>query len=242
MQRAQSSEISVVIPVGPLPHHRRWLQEAIDSVSAQTVLPYALVIVDDMAGIEAGEFNFDALKEDVDLVVIYPTWRIGVSAAFNEGVIAGPTEYTLMLGSDDTLEPDAIHAVHDAIMREGNNAGRCYFSLPVRYMETGEVQFQPCNAAVVSKSLWRLNGGFPPEGGAGACDALLLSAMMGAKGEAGSIVSVADKPLYNVRTHADMDTRIRGPLQGGAIIEIRNWYTANWTKPEWATRRGIFEE
>lgn len=234
MSKPEASDISIVIPVGPLPHHKRWLQDTIDSIAAQTVMPHAVVIIDDMAGLKIGEHNWDALKEDVDLFAIYPTWRIGVSAAFNEGVISGPTEFSIMLGSDDTLEPEAVELAQAAIAREGANAGRSYFAYNVRYMETGAEQSAPCNAAIVSKSLWKLNGGFPPEGGAGACDALLLSAMMGAKGDAGYIVPVADKPLYNVRTHPDMDTRTRSALIGGtSILEIRNWYTQNWRHPEW---------
>lgn len=233
--------LRVVIPVGPLQHHKEWLQEAIDSVLGQTILPGEILIIDDMSDITEADYHNAFMRHNgfgdygISVSIWQNCWRMGVAACFNQGVMYySPCEYTLMLGSDDTLEPFAIERAKDYIeMAEFvGKAGKTYFGFPIRYMDDNSEQNLPCNAAVVSKSLWRLTGGFPPEASAGACDALLLSCMIAHSPRAGFIQMIGKEPLYNVRRHEHTDTREHGGLWS-ELINIRNWATERWQPPQW---------
>lgn len=214
--------VTVAIPVGPEKRHAAYLDEALESVYRQTVQPF-LVIVDDMHGLPQG---YGGAR------VWHAPWRLGVPAAFNAGVALAPSEFVLMMGADDTLEPDCIERVVGAIERVGEGAcKRGMLYLPLRYMDTSEEQSLACNAAVVSKTLWRNTGGFAPETAVGACDTMFVTLLM-AHPEAGEIYPVGGKPLYNYRRHAETDTASRGAWQG-LIFTARDLLAREWKQPNW---------
>lgn len=227
--------VSIVIPVGPLPAHRQWLDDAVASALAQTV-PANVLLIDDMAGIPWSDpqglwngWDFRsgppfAMAQDYPGVMVWRSpWRLGIPAAFNVGVAQAPDEEVLMLGADDVLESDAIESYVETSSRDAPEVrANTYYSLPVRYMDTGVVQYEPCNAAVVSKTLWRSTGGFPPESASGAPDAAFLSQIW--RSERFRVRCVSDRPLYNYRVHLASDTAARGPWQG-VILETRNLLT-----------------
>lgn len=241
--------ITIGIPVGPYRHHKRFLREAYESARAAD--PDCILIVDDMADVTPGDLGrpddrWISAKVGPNLTG-YSTlfnaprtrrfllpWRTGVAGAFNACVGASPFEYVLMLGADDELFPNAVEQARLAIdgckAHYGVDPGGVYWSLPIVYGDTGEEQSAACNAAVVSKTLWRLTGGFPPEAGSGAPDAALLSILIATKGEAGQIIGVGTSPLYRYRRHADTDTGTRGPWQG-VILQTRDLLSQLW-KPE----------
>lgn len=247
-------DVTIAIPVGPYPHHKRWLREAYRSaVAAQ---PTAILIVDDMAGVqpyadlgEAGYFASSPLGESLEPMhlagpagTVRPyqpdeagvfryrlPWLSGVAAAFNACVAMAPTDWVLMLGADDTVEPNVLDVWAECVARLGEEkASLTYWGLPVRYMASGHEQSLPCNAAIVHKRLWRHTGGFPPETGSGAPDCALLSIMIGNDPAAGLIRMVGDRPLYNYREGTNTDTARRGPWQG-AILATRDLLTQLWT-------------
>lgn len=231
--------ITIAIPVGPHPSHQQWLGEAIASVQSQTV-PCNILVIDDMAGLHCDEPDWDFgrspsaprtgygptladLHDYPDVKVWRSPWRLGVGHAFNFGVALARDEEVLMLGADDTLEPDAIECyLAFAAQDPPELRARTYYGLPVRYMHSGYVQFEPCNAAIVSKALWRATGGFPVESASGAPDAAFLSQIWNSGRF--RICAVGDRPLYNYRSHANTDTASRGPWQG-VILETRNLLT-----------------
>lgn len=99
----------------------------------------------------------------------------------------------------------------------------------VRYMDTGLVQHLPCGAALVSRSLWKFIGGYPPEAAIGAPDFLLFSPMQGLQGREAGIrfVGASQEPLYNYRTHPETENEVRKPLW--PIIEAMHAYlNENW--------------
>lgn len=157
-----------------------------------------------------------------------PPWRLGVGHAFNFGVAMSPTECVFMLGSDDTLEPDCLEKCMAEYGRRREPLG--YYWVPIRYMDTGEEQALPCNAAMVTKSLWKHNGGFPVEA-VTAPDAALLSIMLGTK-RAGWTFQVGERPLYNYRRHPGTDTARHGAWDG-IRQAIRDRVTAEWEPPTW---------
>lgn len=216
-------KLTVAIPVGPRQEHGTWLYDAVQSVRRQTV-PCLPLIIDDMHGISLDDPRIGGAP------VWYAPWRMGIPCAFNFGVALAPTECVIMLGADDTLEPDAAEACLDAYENAVGAPDRTYFGLPVRYMDTGEEQYLPCNEAMVTKSLWKATGGFPPESAVGACDAAFLSSIWNS--DEFKIQMVGRKPLCNYRRHSSTDTATRPVAWQGPILEVRNLLTP-LVKPEW---------
>ncbi len=226
--------VTVVIPVGPAEHHARWLPEALASVRAQTV-PCEILVVDDMHGFSVptnsvGGRPFVVGGGMLKGCYLYrPVWRLGVAHAFNAGVAAAPSDLAFMLGADDTLEPTCIERALETW--EWGGRRDAYYYAGVRYMDTGEEQTAPCNAAMVTKSLWCSTGGFPIESAVGGPDCALVSILMVHRADA--LIPIArGVPLYNYRRHAGSDTAGRGPWQG-PILESRDILTREWAPPVW---------
>lgn len=99
-------------------------------------------------------------------------------------------------------------------------------------MDTGEEQFLPCGAAMVTKQLWERSGGFPTETALGASDAALISIMM-VHPEAGQFVCVSDQIQYNYRRHGNTDTAEKITKYSGAILDVRDVLTRTWQPPNW---------
>lgn len=211
--------IDVVIPVGPYPSNRKWLHECLDSVRRQTFAASHILIIDD-----GGDLPLTECELGGDVRIYRNPWRSGVAHSFNFGVAQAPAECILMMGSDDTLEPECLEACWDAYNSHGCAAA--YYWLDVHYMNSNQDQSIYCNAAMVTKRLWHMTGGIPIEAACGAGDAALLSIMMVHMPE--RIIRVpTDKPLYNYRDHTETDT-IRRAAWGGVIIDIRNLVTLQW--------------
>lgn len=224
--------ISVTIPVGPYPANKRWLRECIDSVIAQTMQPTDVVLIDDGANLD----DLDWLHEldDTGPLTLRPCvmpWRTGISHAFNYGVMLARNDCVFMLGSDDTLEPTCLEKCWEAYLK--CNRQDAYYSVPIRYMDTGEIQTIPCNAAMVTKGLWRRTGGFPIETSMGAGDAALLSILKANyddKGETivqwvGHLLGQDETPLYNYRRHPDIHTyKLNWPIVNQLRIDLTNSY------------------
>lgn len=221
-QHEERPGVTVVIPVGPEPQHVRWLDEAIASVREQTYPVGQILLIDDMQG----------MPYRSGVTTWHAPWHLGVATAFNIGVALAAHELVFMLGSDDRLLPTCIS---QCIRAYKHVAGRdhTYFSVPVQYSDEREDQNAPCNAAMVTKALWRRCGGFPIEASTGAPDAALISIMM-KNPDAGRYVMVGDgKPLYWYRVHDDTDTAGRGPWQG-VILGTRDLMTQLWHEPRWS--------
>lgn len=227
--------VSVVIPVGPLPCHREWLEECLDSVVAQTVQPNHVIMVDDMAGLST--LKIDPLAH-LPLEVWRSPWHLGVAHAFNIGAALARGPLVFLLGADDTLEPDCLERClqeYDAVDRKHSNANLGYYYVSLRYMDSGETQCVPCNAAMIHKDLWKATGGFPVESASGAPDAALVSIIWGRKIGFTHPVD-KEKVLYNYRRHPGTDTASKGAWQG-VILETRDLVTREWQPPQWG--RGL---
>lgn len=223
--------ISVCIPVGPYEANKRWLDEAIESCFDQELkIMKEILIIDDGAAIP------DVYADGWTKIVKMP-WRTGISHAFNYGVMLAAFDCVFMLGSDDTLEPNCLERCMEAYEKAGKTDA--YYSVPIRYMDTGEVQTAPCNAAMVTKGFWRMSGGFPIETAIGIGDSTLLSICLAHKLPVqwvGALTGHEDEPLYNYRRHPDIHTykipwHIANPL--------RSHLTEHWSPDEikkWSER------
>lgn len=230
--------ITVVIPVGPEEHHRKYLGEALRSVREQTLPPSQILIIDDMADVNRDP-EYNAWREAFalhhwPLRVWRAPWRLGVATAFNVGVGLAPTEAVVLLGADDELMPTALERAWAQWGKEQFAGGYYYFG--VRYMDTEEDQTVPCGAAMVTRGLWRATGGFPIESAAGgAADAALISIMLVHMPKL--LIPIDDgAPLYRYRRHENSETA-RAAAWQGIIIEARGIVTATWRRPEWGRYR-----
>lgn len=215
------ADITVVIPVGPEARHKEHLAQAIASVNGQRA-----VIVNDMAGA--------TLLPSICRVVTNH-WRLGVGASFNIGIAAANTPNVLMLGADDYLSPDCIEVASKEIDRIGDPLG--YYYLPIEYVGDWETQTNekrahvPNNCAIVTKELWKLTGGFPPE----ACekpDTVFVSMMMAHHSKHLHAIGSIDHPLYFHRVHPGQETK-RSAEYWPAIEIIRDTFPRVWKRPEW---------
>lgn len=103
--------VSVVIPCY---NQGAYIQEAIDSVKAQTYADWEIIIVDDGSDDEATLHKLKDLKS-VGFNII-ETRNSGVSAARNKGIAASTGEFILPLDADDKIAPkyleEAIKTMH----------------------------------------------------------------------------------------------------------------------------------
>lgn len=210
-------EVSVVIPVGPHPSNTRWLQYSLDSIVEQTMKPVEVLIIND----SFNTYCNGLFRDKFNLRVYTPPWRLGVGHAFNFGVALAETECVLMLGSDDTLEPEAVEQCMACY--EAHERADAYYAMAVKYMNSGQEQWTPCNAAMVTKGFWEYTGGFPIEATT-APDAALLSICLAHKLP---VFPVGSKPLYNYRDHDETDT-VRHAAWMQTIIDIRHLVTLEW--------------
>lgn len=216
------NKVTVTIPVGPFAANKRWLREAIQSVEAQTYPVDELLIIDDMAHLTPEDIQ----TENGITHVWQSPWRLGVAHAFNFGVALAQNELVFMLGSDDWLEPECINLCVKEYGR-AEKSDNTYFYIGVHYSDGREDQSIPCNAAMVTKSLWEQTGGFPIEASTGAPDAAFCS-IFWSHPEICKFMAVADgRPLYNYRVHDETDTAGRGSWQG-IILQTRDLVTSQW--------------
>lgn len=224
-------DVSVVIPVGPLSHHQKYLEEAIASAVAQVVKPAEILLIDDMAGLPAG---LD-VSRGVPVRTWQSPWRLGVAHAFNFGVALAASPLVFLLGADDWLEPECLRLCLNAYERvHKDDLG--YYYVTVRYTDDrpDRIQTVPCGAAMVTKKLWQHTGGFPTECGGGASDCAFISILMYKEGAAGKLYSVAEgRPMYVSRVHDDQDTAQRGVDWQGPILSTRHLVTRDWQPAQW---------
>lgn len=218
--------ISVVIPVGPAPFHRQWLTEAIQSVEAQASASDEIVLIND--GGAPLELSSHACQTQV---YTFPT-NIGCVGAWNTGVSIARNEHVLFLGADDRLLPGCLDGLRMAWYRSQDPLG--YYFLAVDY-EDGRTQNVPCQAAMVTKTLWRYTGGFPLEAALGAIDNIFVQMLLSG-GERGvsraKVYSVSPQPLYWYRPHALTETVTRSQRWFGVIAIVRDDLSAKWLPRE----------
>lgn len=243
--------ISVCIPVGPYPSNKRWLQECLDSVIAQSIPPNEIILIDDGAQLdkldwlgvwpsEYSQWSVTHTEYGEDETGCYPTiykmpWRTGVSHAFNYGIALSTEPCVFMLGSDDTLEPECLEKCLQAWLKMDKKDG--YYSVPIQYMNDPlGIQTAPCNAAMITKGFFHRTGGFPIQTAIGRGDSALLSICLKHNLPVywvGHITGQDDKPLYNYRVHEGFWTAQAGRYHD-ELISIVNKLTEDYQDyPTW---------
>jgi glycosyltransferase involved in cell wall biosynthesis len=116
-QKKKEPEVSVIIPT----YNRGWiLQEAIDSVLAQTFNAYEVIVVDDGSEDNTAEI----LKNYSNIIRIIHQENKGVSAARNLGIKSSSGRFIALLDSDDLWLPEKLER-QTSFFRKNSGAMIC---------------------------------------------------------------------------------------------------------------------
>src|SRR3989442_13154067 len=115
----QSPRVSVVIPSY---NHAQFVGAAIDSVLAQTLSDFELIIIDDGSkddSVETIQRRLSQLNDD--RVRLVARENRGLCRTLNEGLLMARGRYFAYLGSDDLWEPTKLEKQVDLLGSAGEN-------------------------------------------------------------------------------------------------------------------------
>jgi glycosyltransferase involved in cell wall biosynthesis len=114
------ARVAVVIPCY---QSARFLRETVESVTAQSLPEWSLVVVDDGSADDPRATIADLLERDPRLHFVTQA-NHGVARARNQGVeVAGPADHYLFLDADDVLEPTMLERLVARLDRHPEAAG-----------------------------------------------------------------------------------------------------------------------
>lgn len=182
-------DFSVVTPVGPLPHHTRWLPECLASVRAQTYPADEHLLVEDGAN----------LPEQVGASVVRLLAPLGPTCV-NAGIAVARNDWIVILNSDDELLPRCLELLAARIAEIG--LAEFYLRFPV---VVGAGKTLPAGQCF-HQAVWGSVGGYPE---AIAFDVEFVSKILAAKRYPVYDIIRPEhaREFYRYRDHADTWTR-----------------------------------
>lgn len=118
----QPKRITIVIPNY---NGMKFLPDCIDSIEAQTVRDFDVLVVDNASSDDSVEY----LKKR-NIPVIQMQQNTGFAAAVNAGILAATTDYVLLLNNDTKLFPDFIQTIEsEATIYEKKHFSKKVFSI-----------------------------------------------------------------------------------------------------------------
>jgi glycosyltransferase involved in cell wall biosynthesis len=110
--RTKQPKVSVVVTCYNL---ARYLPAALDSVLAQTLRDYELLIVDDHSTDETGTIAAEYTKKYTSCRYVQPDRNLGLAGARNFGWQRAAGKYILFLDADDAIAPDTLATLSRAL-------------------------------------------------------------------------------------------------------------------------------
>lgn len=211
--------ITVCIPVGPYPIYKQYLAECLESVRAQTMPAAAIVLVDDMAGLDPAQYP--------DCRIWRSPWLLGIPAVANVAYALAPTDLAFQLSCDDRLVPNCLEVLWAEWERRKDPLG--FYWVDIEY-STGEKQALPCGHAMIHKALWRHTGGYPPESAVGACDHIFMNWALQHPNDI-HLYEVPGGPLYWHREH-DLQYTKNQAVHPSTIADVRESFNKRWQPVE----------
>ncbi len=104
--------VSVVIP---LYNHSRYIEEALESVLAQTSPALEIIVVDDGSTDDSAILAEAVARRYPDSMVIWSQPNQGAHAALNAGIARARGEYIAILNSDDAWHPERLRQCSETI-------------------------------------------------------------------------------------------------------------------------------
>jgi glycosyltransferase involved in cell wall biosynthesis len=128
----RAAEVAVIVPARDA---ERFVGAAVDSVRAQTLADWELIVVDD----GSSDATVDvATRSGDERVRVMPSPGTGVTAARNAGLAASSAPLVMFLDADDRLRPRALELLRQAL-RADDGAVVAYSSY-VKIDERGEIR------------------------------------------------------------------------------------------------------
>ena len=153
-------KLSIIVPIYNV---APYLRKCVDSLLAQDISDYEIILVDDGSTDDSGAIADEIVKEAIgnrqwaienetnrqSPIANSPTLRVihqenaGLSAARNTGIAAATGDYIMFVDSDDYLQPNVLGALMEQVEREQLDVLRFDYQ-NVRQIEAGEYEvFQP---------------------------------------------------------------------------------------------------
>ncbi|MGD6756248.1 bifunctional glycosyltransferase/CDP-glycerol:glycerophosphate glycerophosphotransferase [Streptomyces sp. BH105] len=107
---------SVIIPVYRV---QAYLHECLESVLEQSFTDVELIAVDDCSPDAGGAIIDEFAARDPRVRAVHLAENVGLGRARNAGLERATGDYVLFLDSDDSLTPDALHAISDRLKNTG---------------------------------------------------------------------------------------------------------------------------
>lgn len=209
--------ITIAIPVGPKEHHRKWLNECVESILSQCHDDDDVFLVFD-----GPVLPYDVPLADERVRMLVNPITLGVSASVNLSVGHAGYNLVLLMNSDDKLLPGALDALRQAWLKHMDMKG--WYYLNTLYSD-GNEQKSASGVAMVYRQHFIEIGGYPPETAVGFPDWMFLSLMQ----HRGLIhpISVSDECLHWHRVHENQETKVREVWRpAGAIVHeilLKTW-------------------
>ena len=115
-------KLSIIVPIYNV---APYLRKCVDSLLAQDITDYEIILVDDGSTDDSGAiadelihaFRLSPLASRLQLRVIHQS-NAGLSAARNTGIAAATGDYILFVDSDDYLQPNVLGALMEQVERD----------------------------------------------------------------------------------------------------------------------------
>lgn len=114
-------KISIIVPVYKV---EPYLHKCIDSILAQTLKDFELILVDDGSPDRCGEICDEYALEDKRVVVIHKE-NGGQATARNAALDIAKGEYIGFVDSDDWIEPDMYELLYDMCIKNNTDIANC---------------------------------------------------------------------------------------------------------------------
>ncbi|MFC9456734.1 CDP-glycerol glycerophosphotransferase family protein [Streptomyces sp. NPDC056983] len=107
---------SVIVPVFRV---QAYLHECLESVLEQTFTDLELIAIDDCSPDASGTIVDEFAARDPRVRTVHLAENVGLGRARNAGLARATGDYVIFLDSDDSLTPDALHAISDRLKSTG---------------------------------------------------------------------------------------------------------------------------
>jgi SAM-dependent methyltransferase len=243
--RLGTADVTVVVPLYNYAGH---VEEALDSVRAQTLTPLDLVIVEDRSTDESLAVALEWARANVSrfnrLLVLRNRANAGLSRTRNTGFDAAETPFVLALDADNRLLPECAAAC----LRIARQTGAAFAYPVIRTFGTQEgllshIAYSPQRLiggnyidamALVAKAAWVAAGGY--RRGQGGWEDFAFWCQLAERGLFGA--QVPGEPLAEYRVHPGSMMRVAAskPAEIRRLIDdvtkVHPWLRVVWPLPE----------
>lgn len=230
-------DVSVIIPVGPMPENETFLPELIQSICEQSERPKEVVIVDDAAHLSQeckDVVGFALVDHGIEVQWIKNQWNLGEASSRNIGTINASCEWVFQASYDDKMLPRCLEKCYRCA--EGQHFDKAGYYYVVLDLDDGTFQGEVGAHAMFHKNLWAYLGGYPLVGSLGIVDMSFID-LVWTKG--GKSFKVSEEALYWHRNHKNNVLKIVTHEFHLLARDISNINTREWKHPSWV--KGFYD-